>query len=64
MSGSMPDYRLYLVDGNRIIGPPTIITCASDKAAITAARERHTLHDIEVWEGARCVTRLKAPDAT
>jgi hypothetical protein len=59
MTGSMPDYRLYRMDGNRILGQPTVIDYASDQEAVEAARKQLTDRDIEVWIGARCVTRLK-----
>lgn len=59
----MPDYRLYLLEGNLILGPPVIIACASDQEAIETAQKRLGARDVEVWKGARCVTRLKAPDA-
>ena len=55
-------YRIYAFDGgNTIAGPPVIIECDNDGEAISQARCLLDGRDIEVWHGARCVTRLK-PD--
>jgi len=46
----------------RIAGrPPVIIECDSDKQAIEKARQMLDEQDIEVWDRARVVARLKAP---
>jgi hypothetical protein len=60
----VPDYRIYVMSsGNHIEGMPSVVTCASDAEAIEVARRRLDGRDIEVWEGARAVTPLKAADA-
>ena len=62
-SHRMPDYRIYtLIHANKIAGPPRLITCASDQAAIREAKTHLTDRDIEIWEGSRVVTRLKPTD--
>jgi hypothetical protein len=36
----MPEYRLYtLIAGNRIAGPPRLIDCDNDQAAIKEAKQ-------------------------
>jgi hypothetical protein len=58
----MPDYRLYSMSANNIAGPPQIVQCASDQQAIAAAKGLLDRHDIEIWQGARVVTRLQPSD--
>ena len=59
----MPDYRLYFMrDGNKIAGPPQIVQCASDQGAVAAGKGLLDSHDIEIWQGARVVARLKPSD--
>ena len=59
----MADYRFYtLENGNRIGGPPAILQCKSDQEAIAEARKLLDGHDIEVWQAARVVTRLRPSD--
>lgn len=61
----MADYRIYSVaQGDSFAGPPIVIACETDAEAIEKARERQTNRDLEVWQGARCIIRLKAPDAS
>ena len=61
--GGMPGYRIYsFVDGHRIAGPSTEIECDSDEEAITAAKALLDNLDLEVWQEARIVIRLKATD--
>jgi hypothetical protein len=60
----MPDYRIYTMSGaNRILGPPKIIECKTDQDAIEQAQKLIADLDIEIWQGARCVTRMRPPDA-
>jgi hypothetical protein len=57
----MPDYRIYTLNSDgHITGPPQIIVCATDQAAIGQARQllNDTDHEYEVWEGLRLVTRI------
>jgi hypothetical protein len=59
----MPAYRLYkLRDADRIVGPPTVIECASDAEIIAKAKAMLDGLDIEVWDGPRVVVRLPAVD--
>jgi hypothetical protein len=51
--------------GSRILVPPSIITCADDQKAIQKAKRMKAKrmvdgHDIELWDGARLVTRIKS----
>ena len=58
----MPDYRVYSITrDNRIRSVPLLITHDSDQDAIQRAEEMlDDGHDIEVWQGARLVTRISA----
>jgi hypothetical protein len=57
----VPAYRLYkLKDGDRIVGPPTMIECNSDSEVIAKAKAMLDGLDIEVWDGPRVVVRLPA----
>lgn len=59
MAGAMTAYRLYFVgsDGH-IAGPPEVVECADDQAAIEAAKQLLDGKAIEVWDKARIVIRL------
>jgi hypothetical protein len=58
----MREYRLYSVvqDTNQIKGVPIIVVCKDDTDAIEEARKVLNGLDVEVWDGARCVTRLES----
>jgi hypothetical protein len=59
----MPEYRIYTLSaGNRIAGPPRLIDCDNDQAAIKEAKQLINGKYLEVWQGARCVTRLRPAD--
>jgi hypothetical protein len=51
-----------LSDGNTIAETPKEIECASDKEAIEEANAVLDVLDVEVWQGARIVIRLKSTD--
>jgi hypothetical protein len=52
--------RIYmLTDDNKIAGPSEELTCDDDQQAIQHAKQWLDGHDLEVWQGARVVTRLK-----
>jgi hypothetical protein len=57
----MPDYRAYKIkpDGH-IDGVPTIITCDDDQAAIEKTKSLVDGKDIELWDGTRLVTMMRA----
>jgi hypothetical protein len=56
----MPDYRVYPVDKNdHVLGAPNVVTCDSDQEAIEKARPLVNGHDVELWQGARQVGRIK-----
>ena len=61
----MPEYRLYrLTQGNHIVGPPDTVSFDTDDEAIQHARQLVDGVDIEVWDGARLVSRIKSEDST
>ena len=61
------DYRLYCVDSNsHILGPAENVTCANDGAAESVATDilidgSRTVTTVEIWEGARYVSRCYRP---
>jgi hypothetical protein len=61
----MREYRVYsVVQGtNRIKGVPAVLVCKDDTEAVKQAKKMLDNLDIEVWEGARRVTRIEVPDA-
>ncbi|HEY1982730.1 MAG TPA: hypothetical protein VGH13_21835 [Xanthobacteraceae bacterium] len=60
----MREYRLYpLVPGtNHIKGVVEVVVCRNDTEATEEAIKRINGLDIEIWDGARCVKRLKSAD--
>ncbi len=45
-------YRFYQVDrNNRLDGPPRVIECEGDDAALIEARRYVGGHGIEIWRG-------------
>ena len=58
---TMPLYRVYtLSKSDHIERPPSIITCANDQEAVEGAKSLMDGNDIELWDGVRFVTRVKA----
>ncbi len=55
----MPDYRIYFFKDGALAAPLKVIDFSSDKAAIEHAKQLIDSHDIEVWQGARPVSRLR-----
>jgi hypothetical protein len=55
----MPDYRFYSVtkDGH-IAGPPLVVECADDEAAVKEAKQLVDGRVIEIWQRARRVKYL------
>jgi hypothetical protein len=60
--GAITAYRFYYVDSDgQLDGPPTIVECKDDRAAIkTAGQLLLDGKDIMVWDGGREVIRLAA----
>jgi hypothetical protein len=55
----MAVYRVYkLRNDGRISGPPHVIDCRDDEAAIREARRLLGSHVCEVWDLARFVARI------
>jgi hypothetical protein len=55
----MPEYRLYrLNEVGRLMGPSIEIDAPDDAAAIAKAVEIDHAYIIEVWSGARLVSRV------
>jgi hypothetical protein len=55
----MVAYRIFTLDNDgRIKGPPTIVRCGSDIAAVAEAQLLLDGKAIEVWQEARLVVHL------
>ena len=55
----MPEYRVYsLKDDGHIAGPPEIVDCPDDQAAIERARQVATHTPVEIWLLDRCILRI------
>jgi hypothetical protein len=60
----MNDYRIYKVDRSRkTTGPPYIVRCEDDDAALMLARLIADDQAREVWEGARRVASISAAES-
>ena len=61
----MREYRIYSVvtTTNNIKGVPAILVCKDDTEAVKQAKNLLNGLDLEVWDGARKVTRIESPDA-
>ncbi|MGY4368650.1 hypothetical protein ACVW1A_004715 [Bradyrhizobium sp. LB1.3] len=59
----MAEYRLYRFDKDgHIQGPPVIVDCEDDDAAVTQAKQYVDGVAIQVWDRARCVAVLPPAD--
>jgi hypothetical protein len=67
---TLPDYRIFLLEGGRIKEPAKIISCADDEAATEEARKlllNGAHQSLEVWQGDRRVAVIgpsKSKEAT
>jgi hypothetical protein len=56
-------YRLYKIDRNdEVDGPPQVITCDDDDAALIEARNYVDRHAIEVWRDDKRIGLIPADD--
>jgi hypothetical protein len=60
----MTQYRVYPIDGKgHIVDAPNVVTCGTDREAIEQARALvSSCHDVELWDGARRVSRRIGAD--
>jgi hypothetical protein len=57
----MPDYRIYsITQDNHIASTPVTIVCDDDTTAVQQSQKLLDHNDIQLWQGRRLVTRLKA----
>jgi len=56
----MPEYRVYKMDGDRIVGLAGAFTWETDQAAVDKAAQLCSDRDLEVWQAARFVARIAA----
>lgn len=54
----MPDYRAYIIGKDRHVQGYEPLICEDDDMAIAAAERLVDGHDVELWQGARKVTKL------
>jgi hypothetical protein len=56
----MPDYRICsITEDNHIASTPLTIVC-DDQTAIQRSQKLLDRNDVQLWQGRRLVTRLKA----
>jgi hypothetical protein len=60
----MLDYRIYTFTSDNHIADAAVINCETDQEAIEKARQLIEGRDIEVWQRARCLARIKASEGT
>ena len=48
----MPEYRVYKMDGDRIVGLAGAFTWETDQAAVDKAAQLCSDRDLEVWQAA------------
>ena len=59
----MADYRIYKLDKDgRIVGPPEIVTCENDEAALVIAQQYVDGLAIELWADARRVALIPSEE--
>jgi hypothetical protein len=57
----MPDYRICsITEDNHIASTPLTIVCDDDQTAIQRSQKLLDRNDVQLWQGRRLVTRLKA----
>jgi len=57
------EYRFYKLDRNdRVDGPPQVVKCADDDAALIEARNYVDGRAIEIWRGNKRVGLIPADD--
>jgi hypothetical protein len=56
--GRMASYRLYRLDGVRLVSSGEWIDADDDQAAIEAAKEKFDGEHCEIWQRSRLVARL------
>jgi hypothetical protein len=57
----MPHYLVYVfTEENRIWNPPIVMTCDNDQEAVRQAEQLVDGNDIELFDGDRRVSRIKA----
>ena len=54
------EYRMYKMDGDRIVGLAGALACETDQAAVEKAAQLCDGRDLEVWNAARFVARIAA----
>ena len=59
----MLNYRVYtIIKSDKVAGRADVVTCATDAEALVKARQFLQSNDLEIWQGARMVSRLNAQD--
>jgi hypothetical protein len=57
----IPNYRIYsITQDNHIASRPVTIVCDDDTTAVQQSQKLLDRNDIQLWQGRRLVTRLKA----
>ena len=57
----MPEYKIFLLNKDRIAAPAVRISANRDEAAVVTAKSFLDQHDVEPWEDGRLVSRMFRP---
>ena len=57
-SQTVSDYSIYVLYDEEVFSDRTTISCADDEEAIRVAEQWVDLHDVELWQSNRFITRF------
>ena len=57
-SQTVSDYSVYVLYDEQVFSDRTTISCADDEEAIRVAEQWVDLHDVELWQSNRFITRF------
>jgi len=57
-SQTVSDYSIYVLYDEQVFSDRTTISCADDEEAIRVAEQWVDLHDVELWQSNRFITRF------
>jgi len=57
-SQTVSDYSIYVLYDEQVFSDRTTISCADDEDAIRVAEQWVDLHDVELWQSNRFITRF------
>ncbi|MEP7030005.1 MAG: hypothetical protein ABI830_03640 [Pseudolabrys sp.] len=58
----MPEYRVFQFKSGHLGGPASVIDAPTDQEAVAKAKQMVDSHDLELWEAARLVAKIKSKE--